>query len=85
MDLFVVPTIGFKLVYCLVLLAHGRREFVHHAVTAHPTAERIARQMTEAFPWDSAPRYLVRDRDGVYGHVVRRRLHAPGIDRHGDR
>jgi len=50
MDLFVVPTIGFKLVYCLVLLAHGRREFVHHAVTAHPTAERIARQMTEAFP-----------------------------------
>jgi hypothetical protein len=78
-DLFVVPTIGFKLVYCLVLLAHGRREFVHHAVTAHPTAESIARQMIEAFPWDSAPRYLVRDRDGVYGHVVRRRLHAPRI------
>ena len=48
-DMFVVPTIGFKLVYCLVLLAHGRREFVHHAVTAHPTAEWVARQMTEAF------------------------------------
>jgi hypothetical protein len=53
-DLFVVPTIGFKLLYCLVVLAHGRRKFVHHAVTAHPTAEWVARQMTEAFPWDTA-------------------------------
>ena len=78
-DLFVVPTIGFKLLYCLVFLAHGRRELVHHAVTAHPTAEWVARQMTEAFPWDTAPRYLVRDRDAVYGHVVRRRLRALGI------
>ena len=49
-DLFVVPTIGFKLLYCLVFLAHGRRQLVHHAVTAHPTAEWVARQMTEAFP-----------------------------------
>jgi transposase InsO family protein len=78
-DLFVVPTIGFKLLYCLVVLAHGRRELVHHAVTAHPTAEWVARQMNEAFPWDTAPRYLVRDRDTVYGHVVRRRLRALGI------
>lgn len=78
-DLFVVPMIGFKLLYCLVFLAHGRREIVHHAVTAHPTAEWVARQMTEAFPWDTAPRYLVRDRDAVYGHVVRRRLRALGI------
>jgi transposase InsO family protein len=78
-DLFVVPTIGFKLLYCLVVLAHGRRELVHHAVTAHPTAEWVARQMTEAFPWDTAPRYLVRDRDAVYGYVVRRRLRALGI------
>jgi transposase InsO family protein len=78
-DLFVVPTIGFKLLYCLVFLAHDRRELVHHAVTAHPTAEWVARQMTEAFPWDTAPRYLVRDRDAVYGHVVRRRLRALGI------
>src|SRR5215472_19184365 len=75
----VVPTIGFKLLYCLVFLAHRRRELVHHAVTAHPTAEWVALQMTEAFPWDTAPRYLVRDRDGVYGHVVRRSLHALGI------
>jgi hypothetical protein len=71
-----VPTIGFKLLYCLVFLAHGRRELVHHAVTAHPTAEWVARQMTAAFPWDTAPRYLVRDRDAVYGRVVKRRLRA---------
>jgi transposase InsO family protein len=74
-----VPTIGFKLLYCLVILAHGRRKLVHHAVTAHPTAEWIARQMVEAFPWDTTPRYLVRDRDAVYGHVVKRRLRALGI------
>jgi hypothetical protein len=62
------PTIGLKL-----LLLSG----VHHAVTAHPTAEWVAR--TEAFPWDTAPRYLVRDRDAVYGHVVKRHLRALGI------
>jgi transposase InsO family protein len=78
-DLFVVPTIGFKLLYCLVFLAHGRRKLVHHAVTAHPTAEWVARQMIEAFPWDTAPRYLVRDRDAVYGLAVRRRLRGLGI------
>src|SRR5215469_6898175 len=78
-DMFVVPTIGFKLLYCLVFLRHGRRELVHHAVTAHPTAEWVAQQMSEAFPWDTAPRYLVRDRDAVYGRVVRRRLRGLGI------
>src|SRR5262245_59279370 len=78
-DLIVVPTIGFKLLYCLVVLAHGRRKLVHHAVTAHPTAEWVARQIVEAFPWDEAPRYLVRDRDTVYGEVVRRRLRGLGI------
>jgi transposase InsO family protein len=78
-DMFVVPTIGLKLLYCMVFLAHGRRELVHHAVTAHPTAEWVARQMTEAFPWDTAPRYLARDRDAVCGHVVRRRLRALSI------
>jgi hypothetical protein len=63
-DLFVVPTIGFRLLYCLIFLVHGRRQLVHYAVTAHPTAEWVARQMTEAFTWETAPRYLVRDRDG---------------------
>jgi hypothetical protein len=77
-DLFVVPIIG-KLLYCLVILAHGRRKLVHHAVTANPPAEWIARQMIEAFPWDEAPRYLVRDRDAAYGEVVKRRLRGLGI------
>jgi hypothetical protein len=81
-DLFVVPTIDFKLHYCLVILGHGRWKLFHHAVTAHPTAEWIARQSIEAFPWDEAPEYLVPDRDAVYGEVVKRRLRgwASGID-----
>ena len=78
-DLFVVPTIGFKLLYGLVILDHGRRRLVHRAVTAHPTAEWIAQQIVEAFPWDKAPEYLVRDRDAVYGEVVKRRLRGLGI------
>lgn len=78
-DLFVVPTIGFKMLYCLVILSHARRKLVHHVVTAHPTAECVARQIVEAFPWDEAPIYLVRDRDAVYGPVVKRRLRGLGI------
>jgi hypothetical protein len=78
-DLLVVPTIGFKLVYGLVLLEHGGRKFVHYAVTAHPTTAWVARQITEAFPWDTAPSYLVRDRDAVYGQVVKQRLRALAI------
>jgi transposase InsO family protein len=78
-DLLVVPTIGFRLLYCLVIMGHGRRELVHHAVTAHPTAEWIARQIVEAFPWDEAPKYLVRDRDAVFGQIVKRRLRGLGI------
>ena len=78
-DLFVVPTIGFKLLYGLVILGHGRRRLIHHAVTAHPTAEWIAQQIVEAFPWDQAPEYLLRDRDSVYGEVVKRRLRGLGI------
>jgi transposase InsO family protein len=78
-DFFIVPTIGFKLLYCLVLLAHGRRQLVHYAVTAHPTAEWVAQQIVEAYPWDETARYLVRDRDAVYGEVVKRRLRGLGI------
>ena len=66
-DLFVVPTIGFKLLYGLVILRLERRRLVWTNVTANPTAEWIARQITEAFPWDEAPRYLIRDRDTSYG------------------
>ncbi len=79
MDLFVVPTIGFDLLYALIIVRLARRELVWVNVTAHPTAEWIARQITEAFPWNEAPRYLIRDRDAIYGAVVRRRLRAMGI------
>jgi transposase InsO family protein len=78
-DLFVVPTIGFDLLYVLVIVRLERRDLVWINATASPTAEWIARQITEAFPWDEAPRYLVRDRDGVYGAAVVRRLRAMGI------
>jgi hypothetical protein len=63
-DLFVVPTIGFKLLYGLDVPGLERRLLVLTNVTAHPTVDWIARQITEAFPWDQAPRYLIRDRDG---------------------
>jgi transposase InsO family protein len=79
MDLFVVPIIGFNLLYALIIVRLARRELVWVNVTAHPTAEWIARQITEAFPWNEAPRYLIRDRDQIYGAVVRRRLRAMGI------
>lgn len=79
MDLFVMPTIGFDVLYALVIVRLARQELVWVNVTAHPTAEWIARQITEAFPWNEAPRYLIRDRDGMYGNVVRRRLRAMGI------
>jgi hypothetical protein len=79
MDLFVVPTIGFKLLYCLVIARIDRRDLVWINVTTNPTAEWIARQMTEAFPWDDAPGYMIRDHDRIYGAVVTRRLRAMGI------
>src|SRR5256712_5687290 len=79
MDLFVVPTIGFDLLYGLVIVPLARRDLVWIDATRHPTAEWIARQITEAFPWSEAPRYLIRDRDGVYGAAATRRLRAMGI------
>src|SRR2546422_6942484 len=78
-DLFVMPTITFRLLYCLVILRHGRRLWVTFGVTTNPTAEWISRQIIEAFPWDSSPRYLIRDRDTAYGVVFRQRLRAMGI------
>ena len=79
MDLFVVPTIGFDLLYALVIVGLDRRQLIWINVTQHPTAEWIARQLTEAFPWHGAPRYLVRDRDRSYGELALRRLRAMGI------
>src|ERR1700686_1017227 len=66
-DLFVVRTISFKLLYCLVILRHARRRLVSISVTNNPTAEWIVGQVTDAFPWDEAPRHLIRDRDGAFG------------------
>jgi transposase InsO family protein len=79
MDLFVVPTIGFDLLYAFIIIRLDRRDLVWINVTTNPTAEWIARQITEAFPWNEAPRYLIRDRDRIYGTIVSRRLHAMGI------
>jgi hypothetical protein len=77
MDLFVVPTIGFNLLYAFVILRLDRRDLVWINVTTNPTAEWIAHQITEAFPWDEAPRCLIRDRDRIYDA-----RHTP-ITRHG--
>ena len=79
MDLFVVPTIGFDLLYAFIIIRLDRRDLAWINVTTHPTAEWIARQLTEAFPWNEAPRYLLRDRDRIYGTIVTRRLRAMGI------
>jgi hypothetical protein len=79
MDLFVVPTIGFDLLYAFVIVRLYRRDLVWINVTRNPTAEWVARRITEAFPWDGAPKYLIRDRDRIHGSVVRRRLRAMGI------
>ena len=79
MDLFVVPTIGFDLLYAYIIVRVDRRELIWISVTTNPTAEWVARQTTEACPWNEAPRYMIRDRDRIYGAVVTRRLRAMGI------
>ena len=79
MDLFVVPTIGFDLLYAFVIVRLDRRDLAWISVTTNPTAEWVARQLTEAFPWDEASGYMIRDRDRIYGTVVTRRLRAMGV------
>jgi transposase InsO family protein len=79
MDMFVVPTISFRRLYGLLIMGHGRRHILWFGVTAHPTAEWIANQVTEACGWEQLPRYLIRDRDGAYGEVFIRRLRSIGI------
>jgi transposase InsO family protein len=79
MDLSVVPTISFRLLYGFLILLHARRELLWLGVTAHPTVEWIAQQLTEAFGWRNAPRYVVRDRDRIYGARFIQRVRAMGI------
>jgi putative transposase len=78
-DMFVVATATFQLLYAVIVLGHHRRRIIHFKVTQNPTQVWLARQMTEAFPWDTAPRYLLRDRDASYGPTFRGRLRAMGI------
>jgi len=78
-DFFVVPTVRFKVLFVLVVLAHHRRRVVHFNVTEHPTAHWTAQQMVEAFPWDQSPKYVLRDRDRVYGTTFRGRVRNMGI------
>jgi hypothetical protein len=78
-DFFTVPTIRFQILLVFLVLAHGRRRIVHFAVTAHPTAEWTAQQMREVFPWESAPRYLLRDRDRIFGRDFVNQVEAMGI------
>jgi transposase InsO family protein len=79
MDLFVVPTISFRLLYGSLIMGHGRRQILWFRVTAHPTAEWIANQLIEACGWEQIPRYLIRDRDRAYGEIFARRVRPIGI------
>src|ERR1700729_2677780 len=79
MDLFVVPTISFRLLYGLLIAGHGRRQLLWFGVTAHPTAEWIANQLTEVCGWEQNPRYLIRDRDDAYGEIFIRRVQSIGV------
>ncbi len=78
-DFFTLPTATFRVLFVFIVLRHDRRRIVHFNVTDHPSAEWTAQQMVEAFPWDSAPRYLLRDRDRIYGRYFNRRVAGLGI------
>jgi transposase InsO family protein len=78
-DFFTVPTIRFQVLYVFLVLAHERRRILHFSVTAHPTAEWTAQQLRDAFPWDTAPRYLLRDRDRIFGDDFTKQVREMGI------
>ena len=78
-DFFTVPTIRFQVLYVFLVLAHDRRRMVHFNVTAHPTAEWTGQQLREAFPFDQLPRYLLRDRDAIFGDEFREQVRDMGI------
>ncbi len=78
-DFFTVPTVTFRVLFVFVVLAHDRRRVIHFNVTESPTAKWTAQQIVEALPWDAVPRYLLRDRDGIYGHQFANRVDRIGI------
>jgi len=80
MDFFAVPTVKFSILFVCVILWHDRRKVVHFNVTGHPTAEWTAQQVVEACPWDTTPKYLMRDRDSIYGDIFRNRVKHVGIE-----
>ena len=79
-DFFTVPTATFRVLFVFIMLAHERRRIVHFNITEHPTAQWTAQQIVEAFPWDTAPRYLLRDRDTIYGEHFQQRIKHMGIE-----
>ena len=79
-DFFTVPTLRFQVLYVFLVLAHDRRRILHFGVTAHPTAEWTAQQLREAFPWDTTPRYLLRDRDRIFGDAFGKQVQDMGIE-----
>jgi len=79
-DFFVVPTVRFQLIYCFIVLRHDRRRVVHFNVTQHPTARWTGQQIVEALPYDAAPRFMIRDRDGIYGHDFSERVKHMDIE-----
>ena len=78
-DFFTVPTVWFEVLFVFIVLSHDRRRIVHFNVTPHPTAEWTAQQIVESFPFDSAPKYLLRDRDRIYGYEFQKQLEVIGI------
>jgi transposase InsO family protein len=80
LDFFTVSTVRFHVLFVLILLAHDRRRVVHFNITKYPTARWTAQQVVEAFPWETAPRFLLRDRDGVYGADFHERVKSMGIE-----
>jgi hypothetical protein len=79
-DFFTVPTVSFRILYVFLVLRHARREVVQFNVTEHPTARWTAQLMVEAFPRDPPPKYMVRDRDQIYGEIFRRRVKSLGLE-----
>ena len=79
-DFLVVPSIRFKMLFVFVVLSHDRRKVIHFNVTANPTAQWTAQQIVEAFPWDTAPKYLLRDRDKFFGKLFQSRVNSMGIE-----
>ena len=78
-DFFTLPTATFRVLFVFIVLRHDRRRILHFNVTEHPPAEWSAQQIVDAFPWDSAPRFMLRDRDGIYGAYFKRRVVGLGI------